>query len=260
MRFRPCIDIHNGRVKQLVGASLTDKSNSATENFVSEKGGAYYADMYKNHNLKGGHIIILNAKDSEFFQASKRQAIEAVKAYPQGMQIGGGINHVNAYEYIKAGATHVIVTSFVFTDGIINWDNLEKLVKAVGKEHIVLDLSCKKKDGQYYIVTNRWQTFTEVLVNNDTLNKLAGYCDEFLVHGVDVEGTGSGMDRELVTLLAKWREHNDTPITYAGGIASIQDIEQFSNDCNGKLDFTIGSALDLFGGTLDFVEIAKNYK
>ena len=150
MKFRPCIDIHNGKVKQLVGGSLKDKGNQADENFVSEKDAAYYANLYKKDGIKGGHIIILNAGGSEFFKESKKQALAALKAYPNGMQIGGGVTAINADDYIRAGATHVIVTSFVFKDGRVNYGNLKSLVKAVGKEHIVLDLSCQKK----YIVYN----------------------------------------------------------------------------------------------------------
>ena len=224
MKFRPCIDIHNGKVKQLVGGSLKDKGNQADENFVSEKDAAYYANLYKKDGIKGGHIIILNAGGSEFFKESKKQALAAIKAYPNGMQIGGGVTAINADDYIRAGATHVIVTSFVFKDGRVNYGNLKSLVKAVGKEHIVLDLSCRKKDGQYYIVTDRWQKFTDEVVNLETLKKLSEYCDEFLVHGVDVEGKSGGMEEELVEMLSKF---TDIPITYAGGIGSKEQIEKF---------------------------------
>ncbi len=249
MKFRPCIDIHNGKVKQLVGGSLKDEGNQATENFVSERNACDFAKLYENDGLKGGHIIILNHKDSEFFEATKAQAVSALKAYPGGMQIGGGINDGNAKEFIEAGASHVIVTSFVFRDGKVDYDNLEKLVAAVGKEHIVLDLSCRKKEGDYYIVTDRWQKFTEEKVSVEMLEKLGDYCDEFLVHGVDVEGMGSGMEEALVKLLAKY---DGNSITYAGGIASMEQIERFGELCDRKLDFTIGSALDLFGGNLSY--------
>lgn len=249
MKFRPCIDIHNGKVKQLVGGTLKDEGNKAEENFVSQKGAAYYAEMYKKDNLRGGHIIILNAADSEFFQQSKKQAVDALKAYPLGMQIGGGVNAENAKEYIDCGASHVIVTSYVFKDGKVNYENLDKLVKAVGKEKIVLDLSCRKKDGDYYIVTDRWQKFTDIKLNMETLKHFSKYCDEFLIHGVDVEGKGSGMEETLVKILAEWRE---TPITYAGGIASLEQINKFADLCDKKLDYTIGSALDIFGGTLSY--------
>ena len=256
MKFRPCIDIHNGKVKQLVGGTLKDKGNKAQENFVSQKGGAYYANMYKNDNLEGGHIIILNAADSEYFEASKKQALEALAAYPEGMQIGGGINAENAAEYIENGASHVIVTSYVFKNGEVNYENLDKLVKAVGKSKIVLDLSCRKKNNDYYIVTDRWQKFTDEVVNLETLKKLSEYCDEFLVHGVDVEGKSGGMEEELVEMLSKF---TDIPITYAGGIGSKEQIEKFAEISQGNLDFTIGSALDLFGGKLIYDEIVEEY-
>ena len=254
MKFRPCIDIHNGKVKQLVGSSLKDKENQAEENFVSEKNAVYYANLYKKDGLKGGHIIILNAGGSEFFKESKKQAIEALSAYPKGMQIGGGVTAVNAQDYIKAGASHVIVTSYVFKDGRVNYGNLKSLVEAVGKERIVLDLSCRKKDGQYYIVTDRWQKFTDEVVNIETLKKLSEYCDEFLVHGVDVEGKSGGMEEDLVAMLS---EFNDIPITYAGGISTKEQIERFREISNGKMDFNIGSALDLFGGKLPYDKVKE---
>lgn len=254
MKFRPCIDIHNGKVKQLVGGSLKDKGDLATENFVSSKGAADYAKMYKDDGLKGGHIIILNAKDSEYYQATRKQAMEALAEYPDGMQIGGGVNDQKAKEYIDAGASHVIVTSFVFKDGQINYENLEKLVQAVGKEHIVLDLSCRKKDGQYYIVTDRWQKFTEETVTIELLEKLSAYCDEFLIHGVDVEGTRSGMEEELIKIICGF---DKIKITYAGGIASLENIERFKKLSKGKIDYTIGSALDLFGGHLPYEKLKK---
>jgi len=262
MKFRPCIDIHNGKVKQLVGGSLKDQGDQATENFVASKGGAYYANMYKEDGLRGGHIIILNHKDSEYYEATRAQAIDALKAYPLGMQIGGGINNENARDYIEAGASHVIVTSFVFKDGAVNMDNLTKLVEAVGREHIVLDLSCRRKDDRFYIVTDRWQNFTDVELNEDTLEQYSKYCDEFLIHGVDVEGKGSGMDEELVRILATWKKDNldGNEITYAGGISSLKDIERFEELCEGSIDFTIGSALDMFGGSLSYADIVKKYK
>ena len=173
MDFRPCIDIHNGKVKQIVGSSLQDEGNRAVTNFTSECEADFYAEKYKKDGLVGGHIILLNAKDSEYYEATKAQALLALRAYPGGMQIGGGITAENAKEYIDAGASQVIVTSYVFADGEINWENLKKLQRAVGKEHVVLDLSCRKKDGKYYVVTNRWQTFTNVEVSPALLDDLA---------------------------------------------------------------------------------------
>ena len=253
MKFRPCIDIHNGKVKQIVGGSLQDEGNQAITNFTSEQGADYYAVKYKKDGLKGGHIILLNSKSSEYHEVTKKQAMLALRTYPNGLQIGGGITAENALEYIDAGASHVIVTSYVFKDGEIHWENLRKLIEAVGKEHVVLDLSCRKKDGRYYVVTDRWQTFTNVEVTSELLDKLAEYCDEFLVHGVDVEGKASGVEMDLVKLLAEW---NGLPTTYAGGIGSMADLREFEKVSEGKLDFTIGSALDLFGGKIPY-EIIK---
>ena len=257
MRFRPCIDIHNGQVKQIVGGSLTDQDNQAVENFASECGGAFYAELYRRDGLSGGHIILLNPETSEYYEATKAQAVAALFAYPGGLQIGGGIHAGNAKEYIEMGASHVIVTSYVFRDGEIRWDNLRSLKEAVGKEHIVLDLSCKEKDGEYYIVTDRWQRFTNVKLSHELLDRLSGYCDEFLVHGVDVEGKASGALLPLVTLLAGWE---GIPITYAGGIGTEADLKEFEKASGGKLDFTIGSALDLFGGSISYRMLAENYR
>lgn len=253
MRFRPCIDIHNGMVKQIVGGSLRDEGDSAKDNFASELGAEYYAEMYRRDGLKGGHIIMLNPSGSEYYDATRAQAMSALKAYPGGMQLGGGINAGNAEDYLKAGASHVIVTSYVFKDGTFHRENLEKLVEAVGKEHIVLDLSCRKKEDGYYVVTDRWQKFTDVKLCPEVLDSLAGSCDEFLIHGVDVEGRSSGMETELVRMLAGWE---GISVTYAGGIGSMEDLERFREVSGDRLDFTIGSALDLFGGKIPYEKLA----
>ena len=254
MKFRPCIDIHNGKVKQIVGGSLKDEGNQAITNLASDYNADFYAEKYKADGLVGGHIILLNSKTSEYYEATKEQAMLALRTYPNGLQIGGGITAENAAEYIEAGASHVIVTSYVFKDGEIHWGNLKKLVDSVGKEHVVLDLSCRKKEGKYFVVTDRWQTFTNVVVDAELLTTLAEYCDGFLVHGVDVEGKSSGVELELVKILAHW---NKIPITYAGGIGSMDDLKAFEKVSERKLDFTIGSALDLFGGKIPY-EIVKN--
>ena len=254
MRFRPCIDIHNGKVKQIVGGSLKDEGSQADTNFTSELDAAWYARRYQQDGLKGGHIILLNPAGSEYYEATKSQAMQALQAYPGGMQIGGGITAENAQEYLDAGASHVIVTSYVFKDGVFHEKRLKKLVDAVGKEHVVLDLSCRKKDGQFYVVTDRWQKFTEMVLSHEVLDQLSGYCDEFLIHGVDVEGKGAGMEKELVQMLGSWQ---GLPITYAGGIGSLKDLETFRKESGGTVDFTIGSALDLFGGKIPYEEIVK---
>lgn len=254
MKFRPCIDIHNGKVKQIVGGSLRDKGDAAVTNFASGLDASYYANMYKRDGLKGGHIILLNPPSSEYYEKTRQQALSALRAYPGGMQIGGGIHAENAAEYLDAGASHVIVTSYVFQNGVFHRENLKKLVRAVGKEHLVLDLSCRRKDNAYYIVTNRWQTFTDVKLDEKMLEELAGDCDEFLVHGVDVEGKASGVEKELVGMLGRW---NKIKVTYAGGIGSLEDLEEFRKESGGNLDFTIGSALDLFGGKIPYEWIVK---
>lgn len=254
MKFRPCIDIHNGKVKQIVGGSLKDQGDRAVTNFASELDAAWYAKLYEKDGLKGGHIILLNPASSEYYEATKKQALSALEAYPGGMQIGGGITAENAAEYLRAGASHVIVTSYVFQDGQFHRENLKKLVSAVGKEHVVLDVSCRRKDTSYYIVTNRWQTFTDVCLTPEVLEELSEYCDEFLVHGVDVEGKSSGVEMNLVRMLGEWAK---IPVTYAGGIGSMEDLGQFRSACEGKLDFTIGSALDLFGGKIPYDTLVK---
>ena len=252
MKFRPCIDIHNGQVKQIVGGSLKDAGDQAHENFVATQDAAFFAKLYQKAGLRGGHIILLNPPSSEYYEATKSQALQALRAYPSGMQIGGGINADNAMEYLNAGASHVIVTSYVFKDGKISYENLEKMVKSVGKEHLVLDLSCRKKDGDYYVVTDRWQKFTDMKLDLDTLRELGSYCDEFLIHAVDVEGKAKGIETELVQLLA---EYGEIPMTYAGGVGSFKDLDALRQYGKNYLDVTIGSALDLFGGTMEYEKV-----
>ena len=243
MRFRPCIDIHNGKVKQIVGGSLSDRGDQAAENFVSEMDGAYYADFYKKDGLKGGHIILLNPASSPYYEATKQQALLALGAYPGGFQLGGGITPDNAKAFLDAGASHVIVTSYVFRDGKISTDNLRRMLDCVGKEHLVLDLSCRKKDGAYYVVTDRWQKFTETKVTEETLEWLRDSCAEFLIHAVE--------------LLA---DMDDFPCTYAGGVGSFEDLARLKQAGRGKVDVTIGSALDLFGGKMPYREVLEYIK
>lgn len=254
MEFRPCIDIHNGKVKQIVGGSLKDTGNFAEENFVSKQDAAFYANMYKEAGIHGGHIILLNAKDSEYYEATKEQALKALAAYPGGLQIGGGITAENAKEFLAAGASHVIVTSYVFRDGHIDYERLAQLVAAVGKERLVLDLSCRKRDGEYFIVTDRWQKFTEERVTLSLLNRLKDSCDEFLIHAVDVEGKASGIETELVRMLGEW---NEIPVTYAGGVGSFSDLELLKRLGQNHVNVTIGSSLDLFGGPMKYEEVLK---
>ena len=254
MEFRPCIDIHNGKVKQIVGGSLKDAGNMADENFVSGQDAAFYANLYKKEGFRGGHIILLNARDSEYYEATKKQAKSALQAYPGGLQVGGGITAENAEEFLAAGASHVIVTSYVFCDGQIQLNRLKKLLDTVGKEYLVLDLSCRKKDGKYYIVTDRWQKFTEQMITEELLEQLSGYCDEFLVHAVDVEGKAGGIEEELVRLLGSWGK---IPMTYAGGVGNFDDLAKLKELGKNRLNVTIGSALDLFGGTMSYEKVKE---
>lgn len=254
MRFRPCIDIHNGKVKQIVGGSLRDRGDAAQENFVSEQDAAFYAGLYKKDGLRGGHIILLNPQSSEYYEATKAQAVKALEVYPQGLQVGGGIRADNAAFWLDAGASHVIVTSYVFQEGRLNYENLRKIHAEVGKEHLVLDLSCRRREDGYYIVTDRWQKFTKVRLDKDVLDDLASWCDEFLIHAVDVEGKANGIETELAKLLGEW---NGIPTTYAGGVGSYEDLEALRVCGRGRLDVTIGSALDLFGGALEYEKVVK---
>ncbi len=254
MEFRPCIDIHNGQVKQIVGGSLTDLNNEATENFVATQDAAFFANLYKKAGLKGGHIILLNSKDSEYYEATRAQAFEALREYPGGLQVGGGITSQNAGEYLEAGASHVIVTSYVFHDGKVDYKRLKELERAVGKEHLVLDLSCKKVDGEYRIVTDRWQKLTKEVVSLELMDRLAGYCSEFLIHAVDVEGKANGIEAELAAMLGAW---DGLPITYAGGVHSYEDLDLLKRLGRNRLNVTIGSALELFGGSLQWKEVVR---
>lgn len=247
MEFRPCIDIHNGCVKQIVGGSLLDQGNQAKENFVSEQDAAYYARLYREAGIRGGHIILLNSIDSEYYDATKKQALMALAAYPNGLQVGGGITADNAKEFLNAGASHVIVTSYVFQNGRIYYERLKEMVDKVGKEHLVLDLSCKKIGNDYCVVTDRWQKLTQEVVNMQLLDRLSSYCDEFLIHAVDVEGKANGIEGELVSLLGNWGK---CPMTYAGGVHSYEDLLLIRQLGQNRLHVTIGSALDLFGGAM----------
>lgn len=255
MQFRPCIDIHNGKVKQIVGSSLVDEGDQARENFASSKGADFYARMYKEMGLRGGHIILLNPIESPYYDITKKQAMMALSATPGLLQIGGGINADNAQEFLDAGASHVIVTSYVFKNGKISFSNLKKLVKAVGKERIVLDLSCKAdENGRYMIVTDRWQKMTDVELSQETLDMLSEYCDEFLVHAADVEGKQNGIEENVASILGEWAQK---PITYAGGVHSLEDIDSLRKIGKDKIDVTVGSALDIFGGKLPMDDVIK---
>ena len=245
--FRPCIDLHQGQVKQIVGGSLTD--SGADTNFISSHDAAYYAQLYREHNLTGGHVIALGPNNQE-------QVLQALAAYPNGMQFGGGVNLENAAEYLKAGASHVIVTSYLFENGQFSWPRLEAIKAEVGAEHLVLDLSCRKTAEGWMIATNRWQTVTATAVDQQTLAELEKHCAEFLVHAADVEGLQAGIDQQLVSLLGNCCT---IPVTYAGGARSLEDLQLVQSLSNGAVDLTIGSALDIFGGSGVTLEACINW-
>ncbi|MFF2093217.1 phosphoribosylformimino-5-aminoimidazole carboxamide ribotide isomerase [Paenibacillus sp. NPDC058174] len=245
MKFRPCIDLHSGKVKQIVGETLDANPQQVVENFVSEHDSAYYANMFKRDALTGGHVIMLGGGNEE-------AAIQALRAYPGGLQLGGGIKAENAAFYLEQGASQVIVTSSIFRDGELDWDSLRRIVSEVGKERLVIDLSCKQRDGQWHVVTNQWRTFSSLVVNEANLRELESYCSEFLIHAVDVEGKRTGILESLVQQLAEWVT---IPTTYAGGARSMEDLELFRRLSGGKLDITVGSALDIFGGNLSYDQV-----
>lgn len=237
--FRPCIDLRDGKVVQMVGGTLGSDPAAVRTNFVSDKDAAWFAELYRRDGLSGGHVILLGP-------GNEAEARAALAAYPGGLQLGGGVNLENARNWLEAGASQVIVTSWVFHEGRVDWERLSKLVQAIGKGRLVLDLSCRKRAGQYFVVTERWQKFTDVALSAETLQTLARSCAEFLIHAVDVEGLCRGIDGELVEKLAAW---TPIPTTYAGGARSLADLELVTRLGQGKIDFTIGSALDIFGGS-----------
>ena len=237
--FRPCIDLHEGKVKQIVGGSLGGGPAALRTNFVSERPARWFAELYRRDDLRGGHVIMLGP-------GNEAAAREALAAFPGGMQIGGGINPGNARSFLDAGASHVIVTSWIFREGQLDEARLRQLAEAIGKNKLVLDLSCRVKDGHYFVVTDRWQKFTALKVEERTLRELAQWCDEFLVHAVDVEGLCRGVDLELVRRLGLG---SPIPVTYAGGARELRDLEEVEQAGAGRVDLTIGSALDIFGGS-----------
>ncbi|MBF0111956.1 MAG: phosphoribosylformimino-5-aminoimidazole carboxamide ribotide isomerase [Desulfamplus sp.] len=254
MKFRPCIDIKNGKVVQIVGSTLQESRAEATDtaitNFESSHDSSYFAKLYKKDAIYGGHVISLGSGNHD-------AAISALNAFAGGLQFGGGINPDNAAIYLDAGASHVIVTSYLFSDGDIDMDRVKLLVKKIGKKNLVLDFSCRKRDEEYWIVTDRWQKFTKVSVNQKNLEQFAKYCDEFLVHGVDVEGKMAGIESYLVEILGRY---SPIPVTYAGGVKSFSDLDLVKRIGCDRVDLTIGSALDIFGGTIPYKEVVKWHK
>jgi len=251
MKFRPCIDLHDGKVKQIVGSTLSDTSTAGlVTNFETNLPPAHYANLYKKDKLAGGHIIMLGS-------GNESAALEATAAFKGGFHVGGGITPDNAMPFLDAGASHVIVTSYVFKDGEIQWNKLDALTKYIGKKRLVLDLSCKRQGNNYVITTDRWQKLTSVFITQQTLETLSAYCDEFLVHAAHVEGKQKGIDERLVALLANI---SPIPVTYAGGVRSIDDLELVKKIGQNKVDATAGSALDIFGGSLSYADVVAWHK
>ncbi len=262
MRIRPCIDIHNGKVKQIVGSSLKDScAEMPRENFVSDKGASYYAGLYKEADLPGGHVILLNSPgDTKNYSEDEAEAKEALRFFPGGLSVGGGITPRTAPAWIEAGASHIIVTSYVFSGGVFDVGRCRELLDAVGKEHLILDLSCRRtvSDSQpeYRVVTDRWQKATNLPICGNTLDELSAYCDEFLIHAADAEGKRGGIEKELVAILGEWQKKSGFPVTYAGGVRSLDDLDIISEYSGNLTDVTVGSALDLFGGNLSLKELS----
>ena len=250
MQFRPCIDLHDGKVKQIVGSTLGRHDIEVVENFTSEHDSSYFADMFAKDGLTGGHVIMLGP-------GNEQAALDALKAYPGGLQVGGGITADNAKKYIDAGASHVIVTSHIFHDGMLDMERLETLIQKIGKDRLVIDLSCRKREDKWFVVTDKWTRFSDFEVNARSIQMIEQYCDELLIHAVDVEGKRSGMQEELVRDLADW---TTIPTTYAGGVRSLEDLQNFKQLAHGKLHVTIGSALDIFGGDLRYSDVVSYCK
>lgn len=247
MKFRPCIDLHNGKVVQIVGGSLSDNKKGLQTNFVSSDSASDYAFRYMSDNLRGGHVVSLGSGNTA-------TAIEALSTYPGGMQYGGGVNPDNAADFLKAGASHVIVTSWVFSENKLSERKLKAMRDSVGKDRLVLDLSCRMKNRDFYVVTNRWQSFTEEKVDAALLERLAEYCSEYLVHGVDVEGKRQGIQKDLITTLG---QHSPIPVTYAGGVQKLDDLNLVRDLGQDRVDLTIGSALDIFGGKVKYQDVLE---
>lgn len=255
MKFRPCIDIHNGKVKQIVGGTLKDRGDLAAE-ILFRISRQLFCKALQLLSAFRRACDPFEFRRKRILSKTKEQALEALRAYPQGLQVGGGITPYNAEEYLKAGASHVIVTSYVFQDGKLHFERLKEMLSAVGKERLVLDLSCRRRLEDYYIVTDRWQKFTDVKLTRETMESLSDRCDEFLIHAVDVEGKANGIERGLAELLSECT----IPVTYAGGVHSFEDLWLLKELGKGRIDVTIGSALDLFGGTMSFEKVISELK
>jgi len=235
-KFRPCIDLHEGSVKQIVGGTIDGPEFK--ENFVADRDALWFAELFKRDGLDGGHVIRLGDGNDD-------AAMRALSAWPDGLQLGGGLNLENGQQWIDSGASHIIVTSWLFSEGELDWERVRLLAKEIGSSRLVIDLSCRKLGDAWNVATDRWKTTTDTVVNKELFERLAPYCDEFLVHSADVEGKVGGIDEGLVRVLSEFELR---PVTYAGGIASFENILTIDRLSDGKLDFTVGSGLDIFGG------------
>jgi phosphoribosylformimino-5-aminoimidazole carboxamide ribotide isomerase len=245
MQFRPCIDLKDGKVVQIVGGTLTDDvTHQPSINHLSPFPPSHFAQQYREDDLKGGHVIALGP-------GNKDAALDALRAFPGGLHYGGGVTPSNSKIFLDAGASHLIVTSFLFEGGQLSFDRLAELEKSIGKDRLVLDLSCRKKDGVYWVTCDRWQTFTNLEVNGKNLIQLSKHCSEFLVHGADVEGKRAGIEEDLVSLLGN---NSPIPCTYAGGVKKLDDLERVKDLGKNKIHLTIGSALDIFGGDVAYAD------
>jgi len=241
-RFRPCIDLHAGQVKQIVGGTLDSATTTLLTNFVSPHPPAHFASLYRTHSLTGAHVIMLGPGNTT-------AARESLAAWPGGLQVGGGINDSNAAEWIAAGASKVIITSFLFPGGTFDQGRLDSVLGALGGDtsQLVIDLSCRRRgEDRWFVAMDKWQKITDMEVNEESIRQLEPYCSEFLIHAADNEGLQKGIDEALVKRLAEWCS---IPVTYAGGGRNLEDLEMVKRLSGGKVDLTIGSALDCFGGS-----------
>ncbi|KAK6459356.1 1--5-imidazole-4-carboxamide isomerase [Scheffersomyces xylosifermentans] len=266
-KFRGCIDIHSGQVKQIVGGTLKQddiaKDDSTKENFVSTKPSSYYAELYKSNNVKGCHVIKLGSNP-----ANDEAAKLACKTWPNSLQVGGGITLENALTWVdEYKASHVILTSWLFSDEngkkVFDWTKLKQVSQTVGKSRLIVDLSCRtvieSGETKWVVAMNKWQTLTSNSLSKEFLSEVGQYCDEFLIHAADVEGLCKGIDEELVTKLGEWCPAGfEGRIVYAGGAKSKEDLDLVQQLSEGKVDLTYGSALDIFGGKLvTFAELVE---
>lgn len=258
-RYIGCIDIHDGQVKQIVGSTLTTNDQTLSTNYVSPHSPTYYAELYRKNGVLGTHVIKLGSTET-----NDRAAEEALAAWPGKLQVGGGVNLGNCKEWIEKGADKVIVTSWLFPEGQLSWDRLKQISDMVGKERLVVDVSCKRvideNEGrvEWVVAMNKWQTLTTTVLSQQLFTELREYCTEFLVHAADVEGLCQGIDEELVAQLGEWcRGWDDISVVYAGGARSFQDLELVEKLSHGKVDLTYGSSLDIFGGSVKFQDLVE---